>query len=232
MLLLFDIDGTLLLRAFVEHRHALAEAVHRVWGATDPGPSAVPAAGRTDGEIAREICLLGGIGAAEIDAGGEEFRIACAEAYARRSPPDLRDHVAPGVVDTLEAFAVRPGIILSLVTGNLEAVARLKLHRSGLDRFFAAGQGAFGSDAEDRTELPAIARRRAGALDGDRPYPRRLTIVIGDTPNDIACARADGVRCVAVATGPYAADALSGADAVVASAAELPAVLHERPTRR
>ncbi|MEA2319771.1 MAG: phosphoglycolate phosphatase [Solirubrobacteraceae bacterium] len=231
MLLLFDIDGTLLLRAFVEHRHALAEAVEQVWGVTDPGPSAIQAAGRTDGEIAREICLLGGVGADHIDAGREQFRIACAEAYARRCPPDLRDHVAPGVVGALEAFAARPGTILSLVTGNLEAVARLKLHRSGLDRFFAAGQGAFGSDGEDRTELPAIARRRAGALDGDRPYPRRLTIVIGDTPNDIACARADGVRCVAVATGPYSRGELGKADAVVRSAAELPSVLHERAAR-
>jgi phosphoglycolate phosphatase len=231
VLLLFDIDGTLLLRAFLEHRAALAEAVEEVWGATDPGPAAIGAAGRTDGEIAREICLLGGVSAERIDAGRTRFRIACAEAYARRCPPDLRDHVAPGVEQALETFASRPGTILSLVTGNLEAIARLKLHRAGLDRFFAAGQGAFGSDAEDRTELPAIARRRAGALNGDAPYARRLTIVIGDTPNDIACARADGVRCVAVATGPYGPDALQAADAVVINAAELPGVLHERPVR-
>jgi phosphoglycolate phosphatase-like HAD superfamily hydrolase len=231
VLLLFDIDGTLLLRAFVEHRQALAEAVHEVWGATDPGPSAVPAAGRTDGELAREICLLAGVSATDIDAGRTRFRIACAEAYARLCPPDLRPQVAPGVTDALTAFAARPGVILALVTGNLEAIARLKLHRSGLDGFFAPGQGAFGSDADDRTELPAIARRRA-AVDGDAPYPRRLTIVIGDTPNDIACARADGVRCVAVATGPYGPDDLRGADAVVRSAADLPALLHERAVRR
>jgi phosphoglycolate phosphatase len=231
MLLLFDIDGTLLLRAFVEHRHALAEAVHEVWGVADPGPSAVPAAGRTDGEIAREICLLGGVGADDIDARREQFHIACSGAYARLCPPDLRDHVAPGVIAALEDFAARPGTILSLVTGNLEPIARMKLHRSGLDRFFRAGQGAFGSDAEDRTELPAIARRRA-APDGEGPYPRRLTIVIGDTPNDIACARADGVRCVAVATGPFGTEALAKADAVVRSIAELPGVLHERPVRR
>jgi phosphoglycolate phosphatase len=111
------------------------------------------------------------------------------------------------------------------VTGNLEAVARLKLDRAGLGGWFAAGQGAFGSDAEDRAQLPAIARRRAGRLDGGAPYPRERTVVIGDTPRDIACARADGVRCVAVATGPYAAEELAGANAVARAAHELPALL-------
>ncbi len=125
----------------------------------------------------------------------------------------------------LEELSGRADAILSLVTGNLEPVARLKLARAGLDRFFAGGQGAFGSDAEDRTELPAIARRRAGALNGGAPYPRERTVVIGDTPRDIACARADGVRCVAVATGPFTADALTGADAVLPSAHGLVAAL-------
>jgi len=225
VLLLFDIDGTLLLRAHVEHRAALGDAVREVWGAVDPGPAAVPAAGRTDGEIAREICVLAGVDAARIDAGADAFRIACAEAYARRCPADLRDRLAPGVPGALGALAQRDGVVLSLVTGNLEPIARLKLARAGLGRWFRPGQGAFGSDAEDRTALPAIARRRAGALDGGAPYPRERTVVIGDTPRDIACARADGVRCVAVATGPYPAEALAGADAVARDANELPALL-------
>jgi phosphoglycolate phosphatase len=225
MLLLFDIDGTLLLRAHVEHRVALADAVREVWGVADPGGAAVPAAGRTDGEIARAICLLGGVDAARFDDGSDAFRAACAEAYARRCPPDLRDRLAPGVPAVLAELAARPGTILSLVTGNLEAIARMKLERAGLARWFAAGQGGFGSDAEDRTVLPAIGRRRAGALDGGAPYPRDRTVVIGDTPRDIACARADGVRCVAIATGPYRAEELAGADAVARAAHELPALL-------
>jgi phosphoglycolate phosphatase len=225
VLLLFDIDGTLLLRAHVEHRHALADAVREVWGARDPGPAAVAAAGRTDLEIAREICLLSGVAAARFDAGRDDFHVACARAYARRCPEDLRDRLAPGVPDALAALAGRPGAILSLVTGNLEPVARLKLERAGLGRWFAAGQGGFGSDAGDRAELPALARRRAGALDGGAPYPRERTVVIGDTPRDIACARADGLRCVAVATGPYPAEELSDADAVARHARELPALV-------
>jgi phosphoglycolate phosphatase-like HAD superfamily hydrolase len=67
--------------------------------------------------------------------------------------------------------------------------------------------------------LPGIARRRAGSAAA--PYPRERTIVIGDTPRDIACARADGLRCFAVATGPFETDQLSGADAVAADAREL-----------
>jgi phosphoglycolate phosphatase len=229
VLLLFDIDGTLLLRAHVEHRHALAEAVREVWGAIDPGPAAVPAAGRTDLEIAREICVLGGVAAARIDAGADDFRAACASAYARLCPPDLRDRLAPYATAVLTALAARRGVRLSLVTGNLETVARLKLKRAGLGGFFAAGQGGFGSDAEDRIALPAIARRRAGA--NGAPYPRERTVVVGDTPNDIACARADGLRCVAVATGPYRAGELGAADDVVAGLDELPAVLVSPSTR-
>ena len=114
---------------------------------------------------------------------------------------------------------------LSLVTGNLEPVARLKLGRAGIGHHFPVGQGGFGSDHEDRSELPAIARARA-AVNG-RPHPRAHTLVIGDTPRDIACAHADGVRCIAVATGPYEAAELAGADAVAASAHEAAALIDE-----
>jgi phosphoglycolate phosphatase len=218
VLLLFDIDGTLLLRASTEHAAAVFDAIADVWRVPDPTAHRVSAAGRTDSEIAREICLLAGVDAARIDAGMADFRIRCAESYAHRCPDDLSGFVAPGADAALDALAGREGTILSLVTGNLEPVARLKLKRAGLGRHFTAGQGGFGSDAEDRALLPAIARRRAGTLDGGRPYPRERTVVIGDTPRDIACARADGVHCIAVTTGPYRADALADADAVIASA--------------
>jgi phosphoglycolate phosphatase-like HAD superfamily hydrolase len=219
VLMLFDIDGTLLRRAHVEHRIALAEAVREVWDAVDPGDSAVPAAGRTDVAIARDICLLGGVTAAHFDERLDDFFGACATAYDRRAPADLRDRHVPHVEEVLAELAARPGVRLSLVTGNLEAVAWMKLERAGLDAFFPAGQGAFGSDAEDRTELPAIARARAGN------YPRAKTVIIGDTPRDIACARADGLRCIAVATGPFTAEQLAGADAVLDSAHALLDVL-------
>jgi phosphoglycolate phosphatase len=219
LLLLFDIDGTLLLKASAAHRDAVHEALREVYGVTVAAGTRVEAAGRTDGEIARAICLLHGVGADRFDAGRDDFRAACVAAYARLCPPDLSAHVAPGAREVLEALAERAGVHLALLTGNFEPIARLKLERAGLGRFFEAGQGGFGSDDEDRARLPAIARRRAGG------YPRKDTVVIGDTPLDIACARADGVRCVAVATGPFGAEDLSGADVVVAGARDLLDVL-------
>ena len=114
-------------------------------------------------------------------------------------------------------------MVSALVTGNFEPIARLKLERAGLGRHFAEGQGAFGSDHEDRAALPSIARRRA-AVNG-RPHPRERTVVIGDTPADIACARADGVCCLAVASGPYPAAELRGADEVAADGVELAGLL-------
>jgi phosphoglycolate phosphatase len=215
VLLLFDVDGTLLLKATAAHAAAVHEALREVYGVGDLSAVRVEAAGRTDYEIGRAICLQLGIGADRFDAGREDFRIACVAAYARLCPDDLSEFVAPGVTEVLEALVARDGTRLALLTGNLEPIARLKIGRAGLGRFFEAGQGGFGSDHEDRTELPAIARRRAGH------YPRAKTIVIGDTPRDIACARADGVRCIAVATGPYGPEDLADADVVLHSAHEL-----------
>ena len=224
VLLLFDIDGTLLLRASDAHRDAMHEALRRVHGIRDIAVAPVAAAGRTDGEIARHILLAGGVPAERIDERADDVRVAACEAYARRLPPDLSGHVAPGMRALLEELHARDDALLALLTGNFEPIARLKMRSAGLEPFFASGQGGFGSDSEDRTELPAVARRRAGAANG-APWPRRRTVVVGDTPRDIACARADGVRVVALATGPYGADRLSGADAVARDAGELRTVL-------
>ena len=221
--MLFDIDGTLLLRAVEAHRAAVHAAVRRIWHVEDPAAARVHAPGRTDPEIARAILLQSGVSADRIDARMHDFKRLAPQEYARLVDEDLSAFVAPGVVDVLSALAERDEVRLSLVTGNLEAIARLKLMRAGIGRFFPHGQGGFGSDHEDRSELPAIARARAGAP-GD-PYPREETVVIGDTPLDIACARADGVRCFAVTTGPFGAEELGEADAVVSSARELPALL-------
>lgn len=227
MLLLFDIDGTLLRGATDAHRDALHAAlleVHGVQSAAELRPAVGPA-GRTDGEIARMLLLLAGVSAKRIDERAEEVREVTCREYARRCPPDLSGTVIAGVSDLLSSLDAL-GARLALLTGNYEPIARLKLARAGIGKHFPAGQGAFGSDAEDRAELPAIARRRAGS--GGKPYPRAQTTVIGDTPLDIACARADGVRCVAVATGPFGVDGLQDADSVAADARELGELLLAR----
>jgi phosphoglycolate phosphatase len=225
LLVLFDIDGTLVQRAAAEHRAAVHAALHEVYGVRDAASARVDAAGRTDVEIARRILLLSGLDAAAIDAGLADFRAAAAHHYAELVPKDLSGAVTPGMRELLESLAARGDRALSLVTGNLEPIARLKLRAAGLGRFFPRGQGAFGSDHEDRSELPSIARARAGRQRGRDPWPRDRTVIVGDTPRDIACARADGVRCVALATGAYDRRALSGADAVAATPKEIAALL-------
>jgi phosphoglycolate phosphatase len=223
-LLLFDVDGTLLTGAARAHARALWAALHDVHGVDATRVrSTVSPAGRTDGEIARLLLEAAGVSAARIDERADDVRAACCERYAQLCPPDLSDTVIPGIPALLEQLSERDDVRLSLVTGNFEPVGRLKLLRAGLGRFFARGQGAFGSDSEDRTMLPAIARRRAG-VDGIS-FPRERTVVIGDTPRDIVCARADGVRCIAVTTGPYDAAQLSDADAVARDPAHLSELL-------
>lgn len=213
MLLLFDIDGTLLLRASDAHRDALHAALREVHGVRDPGAiRAIDPAGRTDGEIARAILLVHGVSAERIDERRAAVRDAACRAYAELCPEDLSSAVSPGMAELISELADRPGVSLALLTGNFEPVARLKLARAGLGPFFPRGQGAFGSDGEDRAGLPAVARRRAGR-DG-APHPRERTLIIGDTPRDIACARGDGVRCLAVATGRFAESELGAADGV------------------
>ena len=226
MLLLFDIDGTLLHAATEAHRDAMHEALRTVHGVdVTRVPVTLSFAGRTDPEIARTILLSAGVSAQRIDDRADAVREECCRAYATLCPPDLSHTVLPGVQELLNWLGGRTDVVLGLLTGNYEPVARLKLGRAGIGHNFPSGEGAFGSDAEDRAALPAIARRRAGSVGS--PQPRAETIVIGDTPRDIACARADGVRCLAVTTGPYRAEDLTDADGVVKDAAELRSALEE-----
>jgi phosphoglycolate phosphatase-like HAD superfamily hydrolase len=190
----------------VEHAAALRRAAGSVHGVDLDGAD-VEVAGRTDTAIARDLLRGAGVADAAIDARAAEVAAAAVAAYA---PPDLSHTVAPGVPDALAALAAEPETYaLALVTGNLEPIAHRKLAAAGIGHYFAAGQGGFGSDAEERGALPGIARARAGG------WPRERTVVIGDTPRDIACARADRVRVIAVATGHFGAEALADADAVV-----------------
>lgn len=221
LLILWDIDGTLLQRASVEHARALLRALGEVHGDHHDFESVrgIEAAGRTDGAIARDLLLGVGVPAQAIDREVERVARLTAEAYEELCPADLSGKVAPGMASLLSALAGDPRFKLSLVTGNFERVARLKLARAGIGEHFEPGQGGFGSDAEDRESLPPIARARAG------DWPRERTVVVGDTPRDIGCARADGLRVVAVTTGPFDAAALAEADHVVSGADELAPLL-------
>ena len=189
---------------------------------TLPDGQGVEAAGRTDGAIIRDLLATAGVPEEDFAARWVEVQAAAVEAFAELCLPDLSAYVAPGIPDLLGELSGREADFrLSLVTGNLEPVARLKLARAGIGDHFEPGQGGFGSDHASRAELPPIARARAG------DWPRDRTVVIGDTPRDIACARADEVRVVAVATGPFAIEALADADAVIDDAHALLPVLED-----
>ena len=187
---------------------------------------AVRYAGRTDAAITRDLLVAAGRTPDVIDARADDVIAACCELYDELCPADLSPRLAPGVSDALAALGGRRDAYrFSLVTGNYERIARLKLARAGIGDWFPEGQGAFGSDAEERERLPPIARSRAG------DWPRERTVVIGDTPRDIACARADRVRVIAVSTGPFSAEALADADAVVDGARAVLPVLADFAAR-
>jgi phosphoglycolate phosphatase len=222
LLLLWDIDGTLLQRASMEHADAMRRALIEIHGSLELDGHHVEAAGRTDGAIARDLLLAAGLAGPAIDSRADDVITAACALYDELCPADLSPRLAPGIAEALPRLAARPDAFrFSLVTGNFERIARLKLARAGIGNWFPEGQGAFGSDAEDRELLPPIARARAG------DWPRERTVVIGDTPRDIACARADGLRVIAVATGPFAVEALADADAVADGAEAVVPILED-----
>jgi phosphoglycolate phosphatase-like HAD superfamily hydrolase len=107
-----------------------------------------------------------------------------------------------GAREILERVRPHPRYRSTLLTGNLEPAAHLKLRLVGLSDFFQQLPGAFGDDSHDRRDLPAIAAARINARLGVALRPAQF-VVIGDTPNDIACAKHFGARAVAVCTGRY-----------------------------
>ena len=107
----------------------------------------------------------------------------------------------------------------ALLTGNPPAVAQARMERLGLAPYFPLGQGAFGCEREQRSELFGLARERTGG------WPAERTVAVGDTPVDISSAHDAGCRCIAVTTGQYARHQLASADIVITELTQLPAAL-------
>ena len=201
-LVLFDIDGTIL-RSNGAGRRAMIAALREVFGGT--GPEDHRYDGKTDPQIVREVMRIEGHGDAHID----ERMQALMALYLALLDRELQSggtQVYPGVPELLDALEAREDMILGLLTGNLREGANAKLRAAGIDpeRFRV---GAFGSDHEDRPELPAVARRRAREALGIE-LPGSHIVVIGDTPADIECGRSLGVRAIGVATGSFTVDEL------------------------
>jgi phosphoglycolate phosphatase-like HAD superfamily hydrolase len=230
VLVLLDIDGTLLHGTPRAHVEALVRAMADVHGvaASAADVAAVLPAGRTDQEIARLVLRGRGVADPAITRAMPAWMDRAAELYPGIDAGGPDPVVAPGAAAALECMEAA-GATLGLLTGNLEPIARAKMARAGLAGWFPPGGGAFGSDHERRGALVPIARARAAA-NGGGPA---LVAVVGDTPRDIACARAGGARCVAVATGAHGAAELAAADAVARDLAEAAAALEGwlAPTR-
>ena len=226
-LILFDIDGTLLWTDGAGRR-----AIHQAL--LDQAGTAGPIAGhrfdgKTDPQIVRELLTLAG----HPEAKSAERVAAVCRRYVELltlelAKPTQATRVLPGVVALLDALTPHETagrVLVGLLTGNVATGAALKLRSAGIDpaRFVV---GAFGSDSHHRPDLPAIAAQRAAARAG-RPFAGSDIVVVGDTPDDVACCRPLGARAVGVATGFYDAAALrtAGATHVFDSFADTAAVL-------
>ena len=199
-LLLFDVDGTLILsggagmRAF--HRafqHVFGVAVNR---------EVIRPDGKTDPVIAREMLAHFGLE----QCWSETSRNAMFSAYLEMLEFEMSRAAAngslralPGVVDLLQTLTRQPDFALGLATGNLERGTRIKLRHAGLDRYFSFG--GFGSDADDRTKLIRLGISRGTCLCA--PEAVDAAFVIGDTPLDIVHGHQAGARVLAVASARY-----------------------------
>jgi len=203
-LVLFDIDGTILLTGGAGKR-AMDRALVEVFGSS--GPNDHPFGGKTDPQIVRELMRIEGHEDLHID----RQMAALLDRYVaylgeELDTDDARVETMPGIPELLDALERRDDVIVGLLTGNLVAGAQTKLRAVGID-FDRFKVGAFGSDHEARGELPAVAQRRAREQLGV-DIPGRDVIVIGDTPADVHCGQSIGARAIAVATGHYSVEQL------------------------
>lgn len=193
-LVLFDIDGTLLRRAGPHHREALSTAVRKVTG-LECTTEGIPVAGMLDRDILATMLRTAGASETLIRRSMPAI-VEFAQRTYTRTCPDLRAKVCPGARLLLYKLS-RRGVPAGLVTGNLTRIGWKKMERAGLRRYLRFG--AFAELARDRAGLVDIAlrhARREGWIDRTSPVA-----LIGDHPNDIRAAKANGVRAIAVGTG-------------------------------
>ena len=202
----------------------MERALTNVFGS--PGSNEYRYDGKTDRQIVRDTMRLVGLTDEEIDAKMESLL----DAYIGGLHEELASgkrtvHVYPGVLELLDELESESNVVLGLLTGNIQAGARAKLGAAGID-FSRFRVNAFGSDHEERPELPGIAQQRARDMLGADIAGNRL-VVIGDTPADIRCGEAVGARAIGVATGRYSVEELSehGAYAVFETLADTDAVM-------
>lgn len=207
-LVLFDVDGTLL-TCGGQVRPIFAAALAETLGVAVE-VDGYSFAGRTDQRIVLDLAARAGVGEERARAALPRVREAfVARLAAGLDPAEVT--VLPGVVALLDRLAADPETEVGLLTGNWRRGAEIKLAAAGLpfDRFRC---GAFGDDGVERGELPPVALARAAAVTG-RAFRPEEVLIVGDSPADVACARAHGLACLAVATGWTPAAELTAAGA-------------------
>ena len=188
LLVLWDVDGTLVDTAG-HGRFAFEEAFRTVVGCD---PVRVDYAGRTDHQIA--LAMLDG----KHDHLPRVLEELAGALELRKEAMREEGHAYAGVAKGLEALHGRDDVIQSLLTGNIQPNAVIKVSAFGLDRWLDLDVGAYGSDPhEERSDLVAVARERATAKYGEPT----AAVLVGDTPLDVRAAHEAGARAVAVATG-------------------------------
>jgi phosphoglycolate phosphatase len=206
--LLWDLDGTQVRgKRYGVFKDYTVPMLENVFGTAGRLPEMI-VSGMTDLQIIEEALRDEGITREHISSRMDELRT-CYLAEMRRATGNGQQVIEamPGAREVLRRIEDHPRYLNALLTGNIEPAAHLKLEITGLLEFFQL-PGAFGDDSFDRRDLPAIASQRISAHLGTNLQPEQF-VVIGDTPNDIACARHFGARIVAVATGRvHSADVL------------------------
>ena len=193
-LVLFDIDGTLLRRAGPHHREALVDAIRAV-ARVETTTDGVETAGMLDRDILAVMMRQAGMSVREIARLMPDVVARAQSLYVRRVPP-LEKKVCPGVRGLLRRLAARD-VVTGLVTGNLTRIGWRKMERAGLRHYFR--YGAFAERARDRAGLVRLAiqeARREGWI-----HRASAISLVGDHPNDVRAARANGIRAIAVGTG-------------------------------
>ncbi|MBO3752108.1 haloacid dehalogenase-like hydrolase [Streptosporangiaceae bacterium NEAU-GS5] len=210
-LVLWDIDHTLIETGGVGSE-VFGEAFHEVTGVRMKDMASV--AGRTEPVIFRETLDMHHVTSS--DGLFERFADAQARGYERRADEmRVRGRVLPGAIAALQTLARQSGITQSVLTGNTRKSAQVKLRAFGLDSFLDLDIGAYGEDDPVRAHLVSIAQQRAHRQ-RKHTYSADSTVLIGDTPQDVAAAREGGARIIAVASGSSSAAELkdAGADIV------------------
>ena len=201
-MVLFDIDGTLIRKAGPHHREALVKAVRAVTG-LESTTEEIPVQGMLDRDILRIMMLNAGAGERAVLRAMPALVEKAQSIYAR-SCPDLRRKVCPGARMLLYRLSRKSDVVTGLVTGNLTRIGWKKMERSGLKPYLRFG--AFAERGKDRASLVALALRQArkeGWIDA-----RSTVSLVGDHPNDVNAAKANGIRSAAVATGLSSAEEL------------------------